>query len=376
MSELASYSIQAIFFALVAVVVVSRSKKTDLYQFALISIWLIGVIAIYARYGEDQVLFYSNDQLFHRDVIEYYLTVEGIQVREIISLRYLLTVPVYFVSLLGFNAMLIIKFLQLSALLLVYKRSQQFLSEHSLQIRFWQLPLIAGPILIFMSLLSLRDVMLAYFALLFVSLSDRNSRIIGLGGAFLLRPHLGVALAIGFILSSFYSRWKPKFQSIAFSAVALFSYGIGTIAYWIGAVIQKGVSFDTPRTVFSQFKFSQLAANFFGLQFLALNNPDRAIVDASTFALLLSRLVFFDTLLIPVLFLIAVFRHPEFLAKQKVLTFHAFMFFYGVVSQTSFNSTRQNIPFLACMGLLAVADIEHFRKIKAKVAPKLLSATR
>ena len=376
MSELASYSIQAIFFALIAVVVVSRSKKTDLYQFALISIWLIGVIVIFARYKDDQVLFYSNDQLFHRDVIEYYLTVEGIQVREIISLRYLLTVPVYFISLLGFDAMLIIKFLQLGALLLLYKRSQQFLSEQSLQIRFWQLPLIAGPILIFMSLLSLRDVVLAYFALLFVSSGDRNSRILGLGGAFLLRPHLGVALAIGFILSSFYSRWKPRFQSIAFSAVALFSYGIGTIAYWIGAVIQKGVSFDTPRTVFSQFKFSQLAANFFGMQFLALNNPDRAIVDASTFALLLSRLVFFDTLLIPVLFLIAVFRHPEFLTKQKVLTFYAFMFFYGVVSQTSFNSTRQNIPFLACMGLLAVADIEHFRKIKAKVAPKLLMATR
>jgi hypothetical protein len=245
-----------------------------------------------------------------------------------------------------------------------------------MQIQFWQLPLIAGPILIFMSLLSLRDVMLAYFALLFVSSSDRNSRIIGLGGAFLLRPHLGVALAIGFMLSSFYSRWRPKFQSIAFSGVALLSYGIGTIAYWIGAVIQKGVSFDTPRTVFSQFKFSQLAANFFGLQFLSLNDPDKAIVDASTFALLLSRLVFFDTLLIPILFLIAVYRHPDFLTKQKFLTLQSFLFFYGVVSQTSYNSTRQNIPFLACMGLLAVADIEHFRKIKVKVAPKLLMATR
>jgi hypothetical protein len=376
MSELASYSIQAIFFALVAVVVVSRSTKTDLYQFAVISIWLVGVIAIYARYGEDHVLFYSNDQLFHQDVIEYYLPVEGIQVREMISLRYLLTVPVYFVSLLGFNAMLIIKFLQLAAFLLVYKRSQQFLSQQSLHIRFWQLPLIAGPILIFMSMLSLRDVILAYFALLFVSSSDRNSRILGLGGAFLLRPHLGVALAIGFILSNLYSRWKPKFQSIAITAVALLSYGIGTIAYWMGAVIQKGVGFDTPSTVFSQFKFSQLTANFFGLQFLALNNPDSQIVDASTFTLLLSRLVFFDTLLIPTLFLIAMFRHPEFLTKQKVLTFYAFLFFYGVVSQTSFNSTRQNIPFLTCMGLLAVADIEHFRKVKAKVAPKLLMATR
>ena len=214
MSELASYSIQAVFFALVAVVVVSRSKKTDLYQFALISIWLVGVIAIYARYGEDQVLFYSNDQLFHRDVIEYYLTVEGIQVREIISLRYLLTVPVYFVSLLGFNAMLIIKFLQLSALLLVYNRSKKFMSEQFLTMRFWQLPMIAGPILVFMSLLSLRDVLLAYFALVFVSSSDRNSRILGLGGAFLLRPHLGVALAFGFILSYFYSKWKPNLENL------------------------------------------------------------------------------------------------------------------------------------------------------------------
>ena len=376
MSELASYSIQAIFFALVAVVVVSRSKKTDLYQFALISIWLIGVIVIYARYKDDQVLFYSNDQLFHQNVIEYYLPVEGFHLSAVIALRYLLTIPVYLISLLGFNAMLIIKFFQLCALLLVYKRSQKFLSDQSMQIQFWQLPLIAGPILIFMSLLSLRDVILAYFALLFVSSSDRNSRIIGLGGAFLLRPHLGVALAIGFMLSSFYSRWRPKFQSIAFSGVALLSYGIGTIAYWIGAVIQKGVSFDTPRTVFSQFKFSQLAANFFGLQFLALNDPDKAIVDASTFALLLSRLVFFDTLLIPILFLIAVYRHPDFLTKPKFLTLQAFLFFYGVVSQTSYNSTRQNIPFLTCMGLLAVADIEHFRKIKAKVAPKLLMATR
>ena len=376
MSELASYSIQAIFFALVAVVVVSRSKKTDLYQFALISIWLVGVIAIFARYGEGQVLFYSNDQLFHQNVIEYYLPVEGFHLSAVIALRYLLTIPVYLISLLGFNAMLIIKFFQLCALLLVYKRSQKFLSDQSMQIKFWQLPLIAGPILIFMSLLSLRDVILAYFALLFVSSSDRNSRIIGLGGAFLLRPHLGVALAIGFILSGFYSRWKPKFQSIAFSAVALFSYGIGTIAYWIGAVIQKGISFDTPSAVFSQLKFSQLAANFFGLQFLFLNDPDKAIVNASTSALFLSRLIFFDTLLIPILFLIAVYRHPDFLATQKLLTLQAFLFFYGVVSQTSYNSTRQNIPFLACMGLLAVADIEHFRKIKVKVAPKLLMATR
>jgi hypothetical protein len=144
----------------------------------------------------------------------------------------------------------------------------------------------------------------------------------------------------------------------------------------VGAVIQKGLNFDTPRSVFSQFKFSQLAANFFGLQFLALNNPDDLIVASSTSALLVSRIIFFDTLVIPMLFLIALYRHQNFLNKQKFLTLQAFLFFYGVVSQTTYNSTRQNIPFLACMGVIAVADIEHFRKIKAKVVPKLLTATR
>ena len=376
MSELASYSIQAIFFALVAVVVVSRSKKTDLYQFALISIWLVGVIAIFVRYRENQVLFYSNDQVFHQQVIEGYLPIEGLQIGAVISLRYLLTFPVYLISLLGFNAMLTIKFFQLSALLLVYKRSQHFIFKQFLKISFWQLPLIAGPILMFMSLLSLRDVLLAYFALVFVTSDPPRDRTLGLCGAFLLRPHLGVALAFGFVVSHFYSRWKPKLHSLSISLIALLSYVLGTIAYWTGAVIQQGANFETPNSVFTQLKISQLGANFLGLQFLTLQNPDDGIVAASTFALLVSRLVFFDTLLIPVLFLIAVFRHPEFLTKQKVLTLQAFLFFYGVVSQTSYNSTRQNIPFLACMGVLAVADIEHFRKIKAKVAPKLLMATR
>ena len=376
MSELASYSLQAVFFALVAVVVVSRSKKTDLYQFALISVWLVGVIAIYARYREDQVLFYSNDQLFHQDVIEYYLSIEGIQIREIISLRYLLTVPVFLISLLGFNAMLMIKFLQLSALLLVYNRSKKFMSENFLMIRFWQLPLIAGPILVFMSLLSLRDVILAYFTFIFITTTPCKQRILGLGGVFLLRPHLAVALVFAFLVSHFYSKLKLKNQNYWLMLLALLSYAIGTIAYWIGIVIQQGKNFEAPHTVFTQLKFSQLAANFFGLQFLALNDPDSRVVAASTVTLLLSRLVFFDTLLIPVLFLIAVFRHPDFLTKQKLSTLLAFFFFYGVVSQTSYNSTRQNIPFLVCMGLLAVADIEHFRKIKAVVGTKLLMATR
>ena len=376
MSELASYSIQAVFFALVAVVVVSRSKKTDLYHFALISIWLIGVIFIYARYGDGQVLFYSNDQQFHANVIRFYLPLEGLQPSGIIGLRYLLTVPVYFISLLGFNATLLIKFVQLVSLLLIYNRSKGFIESKELHLRHWHLPLISGPILIFMSLLSLRDLVLAYFALLFMTHKNRNELSVGLIGAFLLRPHLAAALLFGYIITTVYFKWNSKFAVLKIVVLATFSYAMGTIAYWFGALIQKGVPLTTPEAVFTQFKISQLAANFSGLQFLGLNDPNSELVASSTTFLLLSRFVFFDTMFIPILFLFATFRHPDFLTRYKILTIQSFLFFYGVVSQTTWNSTRQNIPFLACMGVLAVADIEHFRKIKAKVVPKLLTATR
>ena len=375
MSELASYSIQATILGVIALIAVSRSKKTDLYQVVLISIWLVGVIAIYARYGEGQVLFYSNDQLFHKQVIEIYLPINGFDFNAIIGLRYLLTIPVYMFSLLGFNAMLAIKFFQLVALLCLFQSSKQFLASLNIKLQIWHLPIIAGPIFVFMSMLSLRDVILSSFAVGFLILPRLQHQAICLIGAFLLRPHLGVALFVGYLLAIMFGRWRSKFSVFNIGIFAMISYLAGTVSYWIGAVVQKGINFDSPNSVFTQFKFSQLAANFFGLQFLALNDPESGLVASSTTSLLLSRIAFFDTILIPILFLAAIFRHPDYLTKQKVLTFQAFLFFYGVVSQTTWNSTRQNIPFLACMGVLAVADIEYFRNLKRNRQQKLLSTS-
>jgi hypothetical protein len=376
MSELASYSIQAIFFALVAVVVVSRSKKTDLYQFALISIWLVGVIAIYARYGESQVFFYSNDQDFHKLIIDYYIPVEGIHLDAIFGLRYVLTVPVYLVAKTGFDAMLLLKFIQLVFLLLLYRQARDFLSRSSVVFRFWHTSCIAGPITVFMSLLSLRDLILAYSAVAFMANRSIGYRLLVLSLALSLRPHLAVALAFGFVVSELFMRiykTKPILYLVVFSVMA---YALGCLAFPIGAYIQHNAVFEGPSTVFSQLKFSRLVINFVGLQFLALNDENGLIVARSTFSLLISRIVFFDTILIPILFLKSTFIRVFFQTKEKVMVLLSFMFFYGIVSQTTWNSTRQNIPFLACMGVLAVADIEHFRKIKAKVAPKLLTATR
>jgi len=376
MSELASYSIQAIFFALVAVVVVSRSKKTDLYQLAIITIWLVGVIAIYARYGEDQVLFYSNDQLFHLRIIEYYLPEEGLSFEGIIGLRYVLTVPVYLISLTGINAMLTIKFMQLCALLGIYSATKKYFIEQKLEFQYLYVPLCAGPLLIFMSLLSLRDVILAYFAILFTLRSPLNFKILPLMFMFLLRPHLGVAMAFGFLVAQVFIRLKPRLQIFKLALFSIASYVIGSVSYWLGALIQQGATLQLPSSVFSQTKITRLGANFTGLQFLTLRDGDDLVVSATNTMLLISRFVFFETVLIPILFLVFTLKSLSLNRIAKIQTLQAFLFFYGVVSQTTWNSTRQNIPFLACMGLLAVVDIEHFRKIKAKVAPKLLMATR
>jgi hypothetical protein len=376
MSELASYSIQAVFFALVAVVVVSRSKKTDLYQIALISIWLIGVIAIFARYRNDQVYFYSNDQLFHFRVIDYYLPQEGLSFEGIIGLRYLLTIPAYLISLLGFNAMLVIKFAQLSALLGIYSTAKTYLGEHSLKIKYWYIPMISGPLLVFMSLLSLRDVILAYFAILFTFRSTLKLKFFPVICMFLLRPHLGVSMAFGLVIAQIFAHFKPRFKIFNLLLLSIGSYVFGSFSYWIGALIQQGASLQLPTSVFSQLKITRLFANFTGLQFLTLRDSENLVVSATNASLLLSRIVFFETISIPVIFLVCVFRPFSINNLAKIQTLQAFLFFYGVVSQTTWNSTRQNIPFLACMGVLAVADIEHFRKIKAKIAPKLLTATR
>jgi hypothetical protein len=376
MSELASYSIQAIFFALVAVVVVSRSKKTDLYQFALISIWLIGVIVIYARYKDGQVLFYSNDQDFHRQVIENYIPVEGFHFSAVISLRYLLTVPVYLISLLGCNAMLVIKFFQLMSLLEIYRTSKRYLVRSHIAVKPWHIMLFAGPIMMFMSLLALRDLLLALFVVKFVFETSSKQKTLGLFFAFLLRPHLGVALIVGALIAHFYIRMKPRFQLLNLCIISLCTYVFGSITYWFGSFVQRGTEIKQPENLFTQLKFTRFFANFFGLQFLTLRGGNDTVVALPNIVLLSSRLIFLDTFLIPILFLYTLFAHIKFLSYQKVSIFLSFVFFFGIVSQTTFNSTRQNIPFLACMGVLAVADIEHFRKIKAKVAPKLLMASR
>jgi hypothetical protein len=377
MSELASYSIQAVFFALVAVVFVSRSKKTDFYQFALILIWLVGVIAIYTRYKADQVLFYSNDQLFHIQIVQHYLPVDGIQLSAVINLRYLLTIPVYLISLFGFNALLIIKFFQLCSLLLIYKKGKSMAERYGFKIIYLQIPLFAGPLPVFMSLLGLRDVILAYLTLISIFPANSKLRLLSLVAVGLLRPHLGVALLFGFAIEALARLSHARFQVFLRFLLLSFSYVLGAIGYALGNYITNGGGIYFPTTIFSIDFISRLALNILGLQFLVLDDRVVDVVASSTIFLLFSRLLFIETFLAPCLFLILFFRQNMILKRESLQVCTAMFFFLGLVFQNAdlTNSTRQNLPFITAMGLIGLIQLCDFRnRQRRRISLRTLAA--
>ena len=182
MNDLASYAIQATALGAIAFLFCLRRSKIDLFVASIISLWTASVIAIFAKYREAQVLFYSNDQAWHQDIINVRIPYEGIQLSfsSAFNFRYLVTVPAYVVSQVGGNPMLFLKFLQLVFLLLIYFKARRFLSECDVEVRAWQLVFFSGPIMIFMSVLALRDLALGYFALLFVIDRRLPIRLLGL----------------------------------------------------------------------------------------------------------------------------------------------------------------------------------------------------
>ena len=372
MNELASYAIQATVLGLIAFLFCLRQSKIDMFVASVITLWTASVIAIFAKYREAQVLFYSNDQAWHQDIINVRIPYEGIQlsITSAFNFRYLVTVPAYIVSQVGGNPMLFLKFLQLVFLLLIYFKARRFLSECDIEVRTWQLLFFSGPIMIFMSVLALRDLALGYFALLFVIDRRLSVRLLGLLAALSLRPHLAIALIVGWAISEIYRYFPPRLFYVRLAISTVFVYAVGAFSYWYGATVQQGASLSSPGSVYTQTGITRLAANFLGLQFLTL---DDSVVEASRITLILARFIFLDTLLIPLLFLITTFRPDYKFNLQNILVFHAFIFFSGLVSQTDFNSSRQNIAFFVSMGVLVIANLQ--TRSRTKPSDLALSVT-
>ena len=357
MTSLTVYTLQALLLALLLLFFCDRKRLLDWYLAGVILFWLIAVVGIYARYKTDQVFFYSNDQNYHLQLMRYYIPVEGINLGfdGLTNWRYPVILPAYFLSKIGFDPILANKFIHFLYLIATYKSGQRFLAQHKIRAKWWHVALFCGPIAIFMSTLALRDLAISFFVMSFFLERNPTFRVLGLVGTLLLRPHLAVAIIVGTSISFLFKNIKIKYFIPGIALFTVLTYTLGSYIYFVGATIKDKIPLRAPTEVFTQFKFTRFAANFFGLQFLTL---DDTVVAASIPALFLSRLVFFDTLLTPLIFLIILFMPAAKWNQLRTSVFFTFVFFYGLISQTNWNSSRQNMPFFVMMGLVAIVGIE------------------
>ena len=362
-----AYYFQAIGVALAIVFAFSRNRRIDVFPLVAVGTWLIAVCAIYFKYGNNQAYFYSNDQYVHLENIRVYIENDGFNFQSIIPLRYLITYPTYLLSKIGFDEILVLKTIQIVSLIGIYFKSKAILSSKGLSLKLWHFAFIASPLMIFFSVFALRDLTLALFAIsyIFERRIQRRAFIIAL--VFLLKPHLAISLLFGtFALALFRVVRTNLNYYVAFLFLGS-SYFLGAVSYSIGTYFKDGFYPGFPRELFSQAKISQLALNFSGLQFFSfVNDPTFPSVTTPTYLLLLARIVLFDTFLIPLSFIFISVFLLRYLKNESFLLINSFIFYLGLVSQTDFNSTRQNIPFLAVMGIVSVVNIEAALRFRRK----------
>jgi hypothetical protein len=352
------YYLQAIFIAVVISIVFSRNKKIDLFPLIAVGTWLVGVCAIYYRYGSDQGSFYSNDQDVHLLFINGYIENEGFNFGSIIPLRYLITYPTFLLSKVGFSEILILKTIQILSFIGIYFKSKKILSSQGFPFKYWYFAFIASPLILFFSFLALRDLTLALLTISFVFESKFQRRAVFALLIFLLKPHLAIALLFGILALFLFRMLRTKFDLFASILFLVASYFLGSVSYSVGAYFKDSFFPGLPIGLLTQAKISQLTLNFSGLQFFSLINDKGSVVAESVGFLLLARILLFDTFLIPITFVVVCVFFLRRLRGAAFVILTSFVFYLGLVSQTDFNSTRQNIPFLAAMGIVAVVNIE------------------
>ena len=356
------YSVQAFILGLALILIARDNGKFSTYSVLYVVTWTTAVIGIKFRYGFEQALFYSSDQQVQLEMYERILT-NGflLSPRQFADDRYLILAPVRLLDIFGIEPILAMKFLQAVCLLLLYRTCVNFLVRNNLTIRLYHAIFFAGPLFIFLSTLGLRDLEIALAATYFFLGQNIYLKQVSLLLLIPLRPHLAVALTFGWLVTKFFKYIELKRFYYALISAIVFASAAGSYGYFIGRNLRDGSTIATPE-IFHQDLWWRFFSNLVGLQFLAF---DDRIVNFSILNLLALRMFFVDTFLIPICFIITLMYQKLEMSLLRIQTFLSFTFFLGLVSQTEFNSTRQNLPFFSTMGVLALLGL--FRRGNEKV---------
>jgi hypothetical protein len=348
------YLCQAILLGLALLLIARQNGKFSNYSILYVFVWTVSVIAIRLKYGVDQVNFYSSDQQTQLEMYER-LLINGLLLspQQFVADRYLIIVPVRIFDIFAIEPILATKFLQAVCLLLLYRVCVTFLEQNDLRVRLYHAIFFVGPLFIFLSTLGLRDLEIALATTYFFLGQNTYLKQFSLLVLLPLRPHLAVSLAFGWLFIKIFKKFNFRRIYVALIVVTFFAFTVGGYGFIIGRNIRDGNAIVAPQ-IFDQDPWWRFFSNLVGLQFLAF---DDRTVNLSVVNLLSLRLIFIDSFLIPICFVITLLSQKLEFTLNRIQVFLSFTFFLGLAAQTDFNSTRQNLPFLSTMGVLALLGL-------------------
>jgi len=335
-------------------------RESILLRFQIL-IWSIGVIGLALRFGlTEQLDFYSNDQRFYAEVVTQLSTLQSPQNIGwwLNSAKAPFTLPASILSAIGIDPALALKTISLTCLLLLTRQVLTRLEPKTLVSHVASLFLTAcGGIGILYSLFALRETMMVLLVTRFIMTASPTYRALIIFLIFLLRPHLAAALLVAGFIVMLWDQLQLRRQSTGLGTlgVIITSSLVGNLLYSFGSWSQ-GAAFETAPNRWSVSAAIRIASNFIGVQFLTARSET---VEFSIGALLLLRILFSETVVIPTLFTGVLLVRPYLATSQTRLVLVAFSIYIGLVTNTDFNSFRQNIPFMAVMGLVI---LHHMRR--------------
>jgi hypothetical protein len=346
--------------------------------------WTSAVIAIAWRYGtEAQLGFYSNDQYQYAATVRILLYQDwepGEQASffwwtEFSKIPYPgAALPL---AATGIHIALALKTVSLACLLAL---SRELLERYDSIRMSDQIKVLyltgCGLIGSFFSILALRETMMMYFVYRFATDRTLAGRLMSITIVFLLRAHLAAALVVAEIGMALWTaltrRQKTGFMDVPVLVIGGTTLGFLLFSWRFNSMQGYGIlrRLQTPfNSDFGINETLQTASNFAGLQFLTSHE---AFIRLSISELLLLRTIFSDTVLIPLGFTTVCIFLGYRLAERHKFVLLAFAVYVSIVTNTDFNSFRQNIPLMPLMGMVLL-DFLKDRKMQRSSAPEDVS---
>ena len=348
------FVIQLAICALVIVVVCGRN---DFVARVYVGAWLLLNFLVVIRYGAaGQLEFYSNDQRHYVSVVSEIIT-SGLPLDVdwwLTTSRWPYTLPASVLSVARLAPALSAKVVSLLFLLASLRLVRSWVQPRTRSHVLMALYLTGlGAIGTFFSIFALRETAMVYLTLVVFIGKTPASKAAAILLLFFLRQHLAIAIVVGLLIITLLRRTRPSAWTpmrAVFTVVA--GNTIGYLLFSLGFQYLRGASGVFGHQLGLR-PVTRIFSNYFGLQFLTAFEES---LEFSLASLLASRLLFSETIVIPLLFtLLAVTSRRFTTLGQSILL--AFSIYVGLVTNTEFNSFRQNIPLIPVMGLVVVQHL-------------------